>query len=165
LQAANNNPGAAELEVEEIPAADQVSRCCFAVEGVDLDPATNLQFSSKNKPPRCESAYWRKYAPLPSDMAERGARIMVPGNKRREAKGDKPMEYVGARTGRVGDIRSIQTQRGYAFAVEHVPEEGDRAHSHITLVKLNQNGPEPKPADKSELVNALLAAMPFEPYP
>jgi hypothetical protein len=165
LQASNNNTGGSELEVEEIPDADSVSRCSYAVDGVELDPASTLQFSSQNKPPRCESAYWRKYAPHASDVAERGIRNMEPGNKRRVAKGQKPWDYAGARTGRVADLRVIRTQRGFAFTVEHVPEEGDRAHAHLTLIKVDPNGPEPNRADKSELVDALLAVMPFESYP
>ena len=153
-----------QADIEFIPPTDMVSRCCYAVPGVTLDPATDFPFERDRRKIRCESVIWRKYAPRIEDVATRGLKVLHEMNIRRASKNppETLKEYVGARTGIVGDIRSIQSQRGFCIAVEHLPDNGDLAHAHMTINKIDPAGRNLEPTDKTELVDALLDVMPLE---
>ena len=142
-------------EIEPIPDEDSISRGCYLPNGID--PESIFPFpSNKITGERAESVYWRKYARTIESVHERGCKRADIINERHSKKEQVFLEYIGAITALVGTIRHIKTERGFSVAVNHLPEDGDRAHTHICVseptgadrVKFKSN-------DRRELVHML----------
>jgi hypothetical protein len=141
-------------EIEEIPDEDFVSRGCFSPPGVA--PETFFPFQKpRGSNERAESVYWRKYASNIESVHERGCARM----KRLNSREDKPpTEYLGARSALVKSIRDIKTERaGLTIAVEHLPDDGDRSHAHMSIIDADGGRDLPKvpPNDMLELKHYL----------
>jgi hypothetical protein len=159
-------PHKSKYPIEFIPAADLVSRCCFAINGIPpLDPATDFKFSDADREnPLTLSVCWRKYAVERHDVDQRGeilAKIKNERNQRKKRSGR--ITYIGYRTAAVQTIRAIRTERGFGFSVMHAPSKEFRAHAHIAMEHASHpNGPVLERNDKLDLKDALIARMPMD---
>ena len=142
-------------EVELIPDEDSVSRGCDLPPG--MDPESVFPFSSDpTTGEKEESVYWRKYADTIESVHARGCQRIELTNKRRVLNGQVPRVYIGAITASVGAIRHIKTQRGFSLMVNHLPEDGERAHTHICVLEPSDAGKvRLKANDRRELVHKL----------
>lgn len=148
-------------EIEPIPVEDSVSRGCefpFSLpSGVDIE-SFFLFPSDKITGKREESVYWRKYADTIDSVHERECLRVSIANGRRALKEQAPHEYIGARTASVWAILDIKSQRGFGFAVNHLPVDGTRAHTHICILE-PAGANKTKPADRMELIHMLCAVF------
>jgi hypothetical protein len=123
----------------------------------DIDPGSMFPFQRDRQGNRVESVYWRKYARLAADLHKRGCEIERLKNIRLQSAGKPPKKYSGFRAAPVGSVRKVITQRRWAFAVTHAPENGDLAHAHIEIVAAADNSAgTPNPNDIRELVHMLV---------
>jgi hypothetical protein len=143
--------------VEEIPESDELGRAFFQLpEGIA--PETEFPFYYDRVRGECaESVFWRKYAPSVVDLHQRGCDIESQ-KKARAAQQSKPFQpYIGARYVIVSHVTACVTARGFSLQVIHLPENGDRAHSHIAIVPVDGQVPSKiKSNDKTELAACLL---------
>ncbi len=113
---------------EHIPDEDNLTRAHFETPE-QIAPESYFHFGhDKKRDERAESFYWRKYAPLASDIHRRGCNLELVKQKRAPN-----IKYVGCRSVKAGGIRAIETGRGHKLVVFHFPENGDNAHSHVAI--------------------------------
>jgi hypothetical protein len=66
-----------------------------------------------------ESVIWRKYKPANDDVHDLGRE-----RERQKRLAGKSLGYAGFICAFSGEVRSIKTQRGHSFRLDHMPEEG-----------------------------------------
>jgi hypothetical protein len=134
--------------VEEIPDEDTVSRLIdfprMYEEARRLIWDQVFQFPGGD----CESLVWRRYAATDEEVHRLGCEREV---AKRVTKPE--MRYAGFISALSGAIRSIRTNRGHGFGVNHAPEEGVH-HAEVCYSPVG-DGLKLKPADKAELKLAL----------
>lgn len=147
-------------QIEAIGDTESVSRAYFALPG-ELAPESHFQFIyDKDRDERAESVYWRRYAPSINDVHERGCSLQA----KWIGTGSKQI-YEGARTAVVERIRSIRSERGHRFEVIHYPQDSDRAHAHVAIVRASGKVQGLNKNDKLELVRLIAVCFTnFEPH-
>lgn len=146
--------GEAKSESEVISDDESLSRGFWT----DPDPLTQLQFAFENGE-RSESFIWRKYA-LSMDLVHaRGCNREKNKNEALASSSGKTKTYAGAGTVRVSELRPI-VSRGYFFRVAHVPEDGDVAHVHVTMINAAGGSTQNMPKnDRLEMKRRLLERL------
>lgn len=141
--------------VEQIPDEGKVSRAYFHAPGL-VAPESYFPFShDKDRDERAESFIWRRHAPTIEDVHSRGCNIEEIKEKRKPG-----TKYIGARTAQVRSIRAIVGGRGHKLLVYHLPENGDRAHSHVAIQPANGVLPRNvKTIEILELVGSLVREL------
>ncbi len=115
--------------VEDIPNEHTITRANFEVPGQNLAPESYFRFGyDKDRDEKAESFFWRKYAPLISEIHQKGC-ALEPMKRQR----NPTITYVGARSATAGEIRKIESDKGHKLLVYHFEENGDRAHCHVAI--------------------------------
>lgn len=157
--------GSETYEIESIPVSDFVSRGCefpniSPPAGVDPDSFFVFSTDQETKE-RAESLYWRKYAHEIEVVHHYECDRVRQSNERRSTNHNYIHHaYTGTRTALIEKILNIESNRGFSFTVDHAPEKGIRAHTHIFMPELHKDKiTRTNKTDRMELIHYLCKAF------